>query len=150
MSILLRQPCLRTNVSPIRTSSLLSCSYKPLDCSLLVRILRDVKTASLIGNVEGRLDQVSRLRRAKAHSGRGKFVSISCENIRVTGAQDLFEYIETLASKLKEAEDELRDKKDVVKLTRRRVEEAEKHVQECRIEKVGVLFIQAHNYNSRD
>lgn len=53
--------------------------------------------------------------------------------------QDLFHYIETLSSKLKEAEDELRDKKDVIKLTRNRVEEAEKQFQECQNEKVGIL-----------
>ncbi|KAJ4333352.1 hypothetical protein N0V87_007643 [Didymella glomerata] len=55
--------------------------------------------------------------------------------------EDLFEYIETLASKLREAEDELRDKKDVVKLTRSRVEEAEKHVQECQNEKARHSFV---------
>jgi chromosome segregation ATPase len=68
----------------------------------------------------------------------------------VTGIQDLFEYIETLASRLREAEDELRDKKDVVKLTRSRVEEAEKHVQECQNEKVGVFVTQPHDYHPID
>jgi chromosome segregation ATPase len=54
--------------------------------------------------------------------------------------QDLFGHIETLSTKLREAENELRDKKDVIRLTRNRVEEVEKHIQGYQDEKVR-LFV---------
>jgi len=57
----------------------------------------------------------------------------------------LFGYIESLSNKLKEAEDELRDKRDVVRLTRNQVEEAEKHVQKCQNEKVGICVTQSYD-----
>jgi hypothetical protein len=50
--------------------------------------------------------------------------------------QDLFAYIDDLSGKLSEAESELRDKRDVIKLTRDRVEEAEKQIQVLQLEKV--------------
>ena len=50
--------------------------------------------------------------------------------------QDLFAYIDDLSGKLSDAESELRDKRDVIKLTRDRVEEAEKQIQALQLEKV--------------
>jgi hypothetical protein len=51
--------------------------------------------------------------------------------------QDLFAHIDDLSGKLLEAESELRDKKDVIKLTRDRVKEAEKQSQALQLEKVS-------------
>lgn len=82
---------------------------------------------------------MSGLRRAKELSRRSEFASGSGKSVSVIDLQNSFHCIETLSSKLKIAEDELRDKRDVVMLTRNRVEEAEKQVQECQNEKVSIL-----------
>lgn len=50
--------------------------------------------------------------------------------------QDLFAFIEDLSAKLLEAESELRDKRDVIKLTRSRVDEGERQIQALQLEKV--------------
>lgn len=50
--------------------------------------------------------------------------------------QDLFTYIDDLSAKLSEAESELCDKRDAIKLTRDRVGEAEKQIQALQLEKV--------------
>ncbi|KAI5460831.1 hypothetical protein BGZ63DRAFT_358947 [Mariannaea sp. PMI_226] len=53
---------------------------------------------------------------------------------------DLFAYINDLSSKLSEAESELRDKKDVIKVTRNRIEECEKQIQDLHHEKARHVF----------
>jgi hypothetical protein len=50
--------------------------------------------------------------------------------------QNLFAFINDLTAKLSEAELELRDKKDVIKLTRSRVDEGERQIQTLQLEKV--------------
>ena len=64
------------------------------------------------------------------------------KHTRSFSTQGLFGYIESLSGKLKEAENELRDKKDVIKLIRNRLEEVEKQIQECQSEKVNVFATQ--------
>lgn len=50
--------------------------------------------------------------------------------------QNLFTHIDDLSGKLSEAESELRDKRDVIKLTRDRVDKAERQIQTLQLEKV--------------
>jgi len=49
---------------------------------------------------------------------------------------NLFAHIENQSLKLSDAESELRDKKDVIKLARAQVKEAEKQIQALQLEKV--------------
>jgi hypothetical protein len=53
--------------------------------------------------------------------------------------QDLFASIDDLSGKLSEAESELRDKKDIVKLTRSQVREGEKQIQALKLERVRLV-----------
>ncbi|KFA49116.1 hypothetical protein S40293_07112 [Stachybotrys chartarum IBT 40293] len=53
---------------------------------------------------------------------------------------NLFAYIHDLSDRLSEVELELRDKKDVVKLTRSRVDEVEKQIQALKLEKARHAF----------
>jgi len=48
--------------------------------------------------------------------------------------------VEDLSSRLSETEYELRDRKDVIKLTRNRIEEAEKQIQVLQVEKARHAF----------
>ena len=48
--------------------------------------------------------------------------------------------MEDLSSRLSETEYELRDRKDVIKLTRNRIEEAEKQIQVLQVEKARHAF----------
>jgi hypothetical protein len=50
--------------------------------------------------------------------------------------QDLFAYIDDVSGKLSEAESELCDKRDVIKLTRDRIQDTEKQIQALQLEKV--------------
>ena len=54
--------------------------------------------------------------------------------------QNLFAYVDELSARLSEAEYELRDRKDVIKLTRDRIEDAEKQIQVLRAEKARHAF----------
>lgn len=60
--------------------------------------------------------------------------------------QGLFAYIEDISGKLSEAEAELHDKKDVIKLNRTRIEEATRQIQELQIEKVRVGSPRLHSW----
>jgi chromosome segregation ATPase len=51
--------------------------------------------------------------------------------------QNLFAYISELGEKLSEAEDELRDKRDVIKLIRKDVKEAENRADNLQMEQVS-------------
>ncbi|KAI4619124.1 uncharacterized protein J4E87_007711 [Alternaria ethzedia] len=54
--------------------------------------------------------------------------------------KDLFAYVNDLSARLSEAEYELRDRKDVIKLTRDRIEEADKRIQVFQAEKARHAF----------
>ncbi|KAI4636882.1 hypothetical protein J4E93_010898 [Alternaria ventricosa] len=54
--------------------------------------------------------------------------------------KNLFTYVNDLSARLSEAEYELRDRKDVIKLTRDRIEEAKKEIQVLRDEKARHAF----------
>ncbi|KAI4673551.1 uncharacterized protein J4E88_008606 [Alternaria novae-zelandiae] len=54
--------------------------------------------------------------------------------------QDLFAYVDDLSTRLSEAEYELRDRKDVIKLTRDRIEEFKKQIQVLEAEKSRHAF----------
>jgi hypothetical protein len=93
------------------------------------------------------MGQVSSLRGTKAFTGYGKACCKSWYNRTFSVLiQDLFAYIQTLSGKLTEAEYDLRDKKDVIKLTRDRAEDAEKQVQAFQNEKVEGL---CHSFTLR-
>ena len=54
--------------------------------------------------------------------------------------QNLFTYVDDLSARLSEAEYELRDRKDVIKLTRDRIEDAERQKQVLQAEKARLAF----------